>query len=103
MIIGDASINDRATLSGTFFFINLLETGITAQSHAGKKNPNKTPTSEPVIIFFGISEAILSLDIYLSIIADNIDPSNKNGNASKNIDIKIIDMFLIISMYNPLT
>ena len=32
-----------ATCIGTFFFNNLLDTGITAQSQAGKKNPKNTP------------------------------------------------------------
>ena len=40
-----------ATCIGTFFFNNLLDTGITAQSQAGKKNPKNTPTIDPNTLF----------------------------------------------------
>lgn len=63
IIIGDANINDIATLTGTFFFSNLLDTGITAQSQAGKKNPNNTPTILPNTLFLGMILAIVSFDI----------------------------------------
>ena len=94
--MGDASIKLIATFIGTFFFNNLLETGITAQSQAGKKNPNKTPTIDPRNLFLGINLAILSFDINVSIIAEISEPSNKNGKLSKKIDINIVAIFFII-------
>lgn len=100
--MGDASINDIATLSGTLFFINLFDIGITAQSHAGTKKPKRIPITEPNTIFLGINDAILSFETYLSIIDEIKDPSNRNGYDSKKIDIKIIDMFFTMSIYTPL-
>ena len=91
-MIGDANIKLIATFIGTFFLSNLLETGITAQSHAGKKKPKKMPTIEPRILFLGIILAIVSLDTYVSIIDDMIEKKKKNGKLSKKIDINIIDI-----------
>ena len=48
-------------------FINLLDTGITAQSQAGIKNPKNTPIIEPKTAFLGIKLASFSSDIKISI------------------------------------
>ena len=48
------------------------------------------------VLFFGIILASLSFEINVSIIDDINAPSNKKGRLSKNIDVNIIDMFLII-------
>jgi len=94
--MGDASIKLIATFIGTFFFNNLLDTGITAQSHAGRKNPKKTPTIDPKNLFLGINLAILSLDTNVSIIADIKEPNKRNGKLSKKIDMNIVATFFII-------
>ena len=99
LIIGEDNINDNITFNGTFFFNNLLAIGITAQSQAGIKNPIKTPTNAANILFLGIIFTNVSSDTYLSIIADISEPRNKKGNASKNIEIKTIVIFLIILNY----
>ena len=64
--MGEANIKDIATLIGTFFFNNLFDTGITAQSQAGKKNPKKIPVIVARILFLGINPAIFSFGIYTS-------------------------------------
>ena len=55
-------MKDIATFIGTFFFNSLFDIGITAQSHAGIKNPSITPTMEPKILFWGINFSIVSFD-----------------------------------------
>ena len=83
---------------GTFFLSNHFDTGITAQSHAGKNNPKKTPIIEPINLFFGINFDNCSSDIYVSIIEDINEPNNRKGRLSKNIEVNIIEIFFIISI-----
>ena len=58
-IIGEASINEIATLRDAFFLINILETETTAQSQTGKKNPKNIPINDPKTMFLEISFFVL--------------------------------------------
>lgn len=97
-IIGDDNMNDMATFIGTFFFNSLLDTGITAQSQAGRKNPRNIPTIDPNILFLGINLTNVSSETNVSMMADISEPSNKNGRLSKKIDVNIIAMFFTMSI-----
>lgn len=58
-IIGEASVNEIATLRDAFFLINILETKTTAQSNAGKKNPKNIAINDPKTMFLEISFFVL--------------------------------------------
>ena len=58
-IIGEASINEIATLRDAFFLINILETETTAQSNAGKKRSKNIPINDPKTMFLEISFFVL--------------------------------------------
>ena len=57
------SINNIATLSGTFFFINLFDIGITSQLHDGTKKYKRIPPTEPNNIFLILLTQISVLKI----------------------------------------
>ena len=53
LITGDTSIKVTAAGIGTPFLTRLLNTGMDAQSHTGRKNPAMTANSWPARIFSG--------------------------------------------------
>ena len=85
-------MNDIATFIGTFFFINLFDIGITAQSQAGIKNPMNIPVSVAKIIFLGIIFSKVSSETKCSIAAEIIEPKSRNGKLSKKIDINTTEI-----------